>query len=763
MNTSERVIQIIRWLTYALVVLVPLVFYQQTMYPFVLPKIVLFQGLIEILFALWLGFAICDPRYRPRWNAVTASFFALLGVLTITSALGADFAVSMWSTPARAFGLFAFWHLFALYLALSSLKEKVPWEKIWWVTLATSALVSLGSILSVHTSAFKTFFLSQQGRPGGPIGNPAFLAGYLLLNIFVGVLIFMKERRRAGRWSAGVLIALNTLALFYTETRGDIIALGAGVLVFAFFMGLERLQEKKSSMLRSFLKNGWAWFFVIVCLGGALFWSTRSVPLWKQIPGLSRLSNSGALADDLSFRLYAWKAGLAAFKERPILGWGWENFNLAFQSHYNPKFLTSGFGETYWDKPHNIYIEYAVAGGAPGLIMFLALLAASAYMIWKKREIIPAPPLLALLAAYMVRSFVIFDTIGVSLMLGLFLAYVAGEGGMVSPPMGSEKQKKKIRENATALSYLPYTLAVSMTVPIYLFGIRTWHAFLSDYKGLNTYQQGNSSESLYWYNDAASVSNSYQDYVRLDFSNQLENADQDGRPYPDMANLVKQAAEEDKTNISHHPSNYFTYAIAAEHRNQFHLLDPNYLKEAESFEAAALALSPNRQQVYYLVAKTELWQGKPEEAYKTFEYVISLNPEAGDPHFYLGLLAYQQGDAKKGKAEIQKAFELGRDAINGDEATTLATLMGDTGHDYPSAILYYQKALSLETNQAKKNSITFKLAIAYYLAGQRDTSVKIFRELMQSVDLTQSPVYGTILPILRDLGINPPADLPVKQ
>jgi O-antigen ligase len=765
MRSSRPVIKTIRWFLYALVVLVPLVFYQQTTYPFIIPKIVLFQGIIELLFALWLGLALSDPRYRPRWNAITISFLSLLAVLTITSAIGADFAVSLWSTPARAFGLFAFWHLFALYLALASLKEEVPWRKVWWVTLATSSLVSLGSILSAHLSAFEALYLHQGfGRPGGSFGNPTFLAGYLLLNIFIGALVFMKERSSAARYGAAGMIAIDTIALFYAQTLGDIFGLAAGVLAFVFFMGLEHLPEKSleknSPAPHHFLKNGWMLFFVIAGCAGILFWSTRSASVWKQIPGLSRLSNSGSLEDNLAFRLYAWKAGLAAFSERPVTGWGWENFDLAFQGHYDPKFLTSDFGETYWDKPHNIYIEYLVAGGVTALLAFLALLAAVASTIWKKGKILPSAPLYALLAAYMVRSFVIFDTIGVSLMLGLFLAYLAGEESRAASPVAFAVQKNPMRGAAADLAYLPWILAVCMAVPIYLFSIRAWHAYASEYNGLNAYAQGNNDASLYWYNDALSVPGPSQDYVRLDFSGQVQSADQNGNPYPDLENLAKRMAAEDKTLIMHHPLNYFYYTTAANHLNQLHRFDQNYLKEAEAFEAKALSLSPNRQQVYYAVAKTQLWEGNPAEAYKTFEHVISLNPEAGDPHFYLGLLAYEQGDAKKGKSEIQKALELGRDVRTPDEATALANLMGDSGHDYASAVAYYQKALALEKVQANINAIKFKLALAYYLDGEKPAAAAAFSDLMKDVDLTKSPVYGSILPILQELGVNPPTSTP---
>ena len=169
MNSTHRItLSTIRWCLYALVVAVPLFFYQHVMNPFIVPKTVLFEILVEVMFALWLALAITHKKYRPRLNVLSAVLLAFAGVLTATAAFGADFQSSVWSTPARALGLFALWHFVALFFVLASLGRDIDWRKVWWVSLATSVVASLEAILSVYSSFLRAEFLEQGfDRPGG--------------------------------------------------------------------------------------------------------------------------------------------------------------------------------------------------------------------------------------------------------------------------------------------------------------------------------------------------------------------------------------------------------------------------------------------------------------------------------------------------------------------------------------------------------------------------------------------------------------------
>jgi hypothetical protein len=50
---------------------------------------------------------------------------------------------------------------------------------------------------------------------------------------------------------------------------------------------------------------------------------------------------------------------LKGIAERPVLGWGQENFNYVFNKYYNPQM----FGQEEWfDRTHNVVLDWLIAG-----------------------------------------------------------------------------------------------------------------------------------------------------------------------------------------------------------------------------------------------------------------------------------------------------------------------------------------------------------------------------------------------------------------
>ena len=139
---STRAVQAINILLLMLVIGVPLIFVQETMFPFILVKTALFQALAEIIIFLWVSLALDHPECRPRRTPFAVCIAAFLAVVTLTAFLGEDLAVSLWSNPARALGAVALWHFGLLSLALSSLGERVWWDKVFGASIATSALAA---------------------------------------------------------------------------------------------------------------------------------------------------------------------------------------------------------------------------------------------------------------------------------------------------------------------------------------------------------------------------------------------------------------------------------------------------------------------------------------------------------------------------------------------------------------------------------------------------------------------------------------------
>lgn len=750
-------IRIINYALYALVVVVPLIFIQRTMYPFVVVKTVVLQSLAEVIIFLWAALAIFYKEYRPRLTPLTALIFGLFGWLTVSSFFGADWQVSLWSNEGRALGLVSLWHLAFLYLALTSLKSQINWRTAFIWSLAASVLASLGALLTAVSSVGNFLLKQDSARPGSTFGNPSFLAGYLLFNIFLGAWFFYKERDWI-RWFGAAVVLTDTLGIFRSQTRGEILGLFFGIVVILLALALRKFRPV--SVKRSLFRNPALLVLIAGVLLLAVFSLTKSYSFWQRFPGLSRFSSGfsyGVVSSEIQNRLLAWRGAWFSFLERPVLGWGWENFNIAFEHHYDPRLLATNFDETFWDKPHNILIEYAVSGGVFGILAYLGVLAAIVYEIFRSKMNFLAKSIwLAMFGGYLVQNLVLFDTIGTYLMAFFLMAYLNYEyledrGGGASSVIN--QRPEAAAASSTTWFLAPLILAV---IPIYFLNVQMFLGVQREYGGPNFYLLRDLTSSLGSLRAAIQTPTPYQDYARLTLASIVKEAYVDGIIYPDLANLQKQIMDEVKTVIKDHPQNYFYYTLLADLENSFYKFDPNYLHDAETLEQKALDLSPERQQVYYVMAKTKLLEGDSESAMGDFQTAIDLNPDAGDPHFYFGILAYESGDSQKGAAEIQKAKELGRIPKDAGEAIALGDLVGDVGHDYAAAVDYYKQAVgwaswAVVNGDKLRISAELKLAAAYYLNGEMEQARTTFEDLKaQGVDLGSLP---SLKPVLEELGV----------
>ncbi len=111
---------------------------------------------------------------------------------------------------------------------------------------------------------------------------------------------------------------------------------------------------------------------------------------------LDRLTSTATIGSTLPRRLENWRAGLLAFAERPLLGWGPENYMVAAARHDR----TGGEHNRAKDRAHNLAVGKAATEGLTGLAVWLALWAATAAAAWRAAtRLAPADAALAAFAA----------------------------------------------------------------------------------------------------------------------------------------------------------------------------------------------------------------------------------------------------------------------------------------------------------------------------------------------------------------------------
>lgn len=86
--------------------------------------------------------------------------------------------------------------------------------------------------------------------------------------------------------------------------------------------------------------------------------------------GTGRSLGERAVSGGLSDRLAVWRAGVAGWIDRPLLGWGEWRFANATQAHLTDDLLARNL----WSNAHNLFVETLVASGVVGLVALVAFL-----------------------------------------------------------------------------------------------------------------------------------------------------------------------------------------------------------------------------------------------------------------------------------------------------------------------------------------------------------------------------------------------------
>ncbi|MEN9341756.1 MAG: hypothetical protein RIQ54_12 [Candidatus Parcubacteria bacterium] len=758
---KHSLVVFLHWIVYAIVVLTPLFYLRRGVYPFIFSKTLLFQALVEIAFAAWLLLAFFYKEFRPTVTPILICFSFFLIALFGTSFFGVDFVRSFWSTQERMFGIFGWLHVFGLYLVLQTvLSSSDAWKRLWYVSFATSAVVVFLGIAQLWEP---NLLLNEAvgDRPGSTFGNPTFLAGYLLVHGIVAFyfLVATLSRLVVSAKNISFSIFKHTEVLFLvfsfllacvgilnSQTRGDI-----GGMLLGFFVLLIWFSFFPPSFSSSFFsrRSLYGSFLAIIIAGVALFFFTRSSSFWQIIPGVSRIADTSL--SDVGFlpRQVAWHAAWQGFLARPISGVGWENFNIVFNQFYNPAVLVLGYQETRFDKPHNTILEYLVTGGAPLFLAYMIFLFSVCYTAFLTRDKLLAGVSVALLFAYMGRNFFVFETLGLILAFVLWLAYLDfryrhQKGDLASSSVGSRKSFiQSVPVPAVLLA------AGIVFFPVYFINYVSGVASYYQYYGFTYYVKNKFPQAIASFRFANALWSPYdwnfkRDYARATAEAYFYNP---GRVPQDEAVY---AVDQFSATIAEHPRDAVTHGLMVDLYNQIYDINPTlYASLADEHGRRALALSPNRQEVYFSLSKTRTLQKDYPGALELLDKAIALAPNIPDSHFYYGLVAYANNQPDVGYRHIQQALQLGRAWRNNNEARIVANFFADSGH-LDEAIELYEKAIALKKDDFDAR---LKLGIAFFQKGDRERSREILSTLLRDFDVSSSPSYAEIAPILQSLGL----------
>lgn len=375
-------------------------------------RTILFYGLVSVAVSGWFWLISLSPQYLPG----SKRFWILPGCWLLVGLASSILAPVPWlalfSTFERMTGWITYLFLFLFFLAAGAMFRKEDWPKVVRVLFIAGVLVS-------GVALYKHDVLHADGRIKGTLGNPSFLALYILLQIGITVLLLFHLYRARRKYPVTGLVALalplHLSALLMTGSRSAVLALGIGATA-------------ALAILAARSRNRIYWFGGgIALMAGLVFAATNPDHLPHLVPHrlgyLKRLFEVSFLSDTFLVRRKLWGIAVEGFFERPFFGWGYEGFSVVFLKYYDPSLYRDGL---WYDNSHSIVFELLVNTGLAGLLTFFICLGYSLVLLWKSDKIHFSSK--AVLSATVLTWFAFnlsnFDSINSLLLLFLFWAYI---------------------------------------------------------------------------------------------------------------------------------------------------------------------------------------------------------------------------------------------------------------------------------------------------------------------------------------------------
>lgn len=404
MNISDKRLTGLLGIILSLALLSPLFFWPSFYLPFSSPKLLGFLFFVELSLPVFLFLAATRERpFAVLRQPIPLSLTILVSVLVLASLLGVDPLNSLLGTAQRPVSVLLVIHGLLFILALRELFEREP----KWKSRMTTLLITMGTVTSLHALGEQTLwpsFVSVEGRAASLLGNPVFLASFLIIPCFLS----FARAAASTKKTQLIFVALGVLMLlgiFQSGTRGALVGLVAGGCVWAGLWVVRKTETLKRRF--GMLLGVGALVLVVVLIGWAL--SPSSV--------FDRLKQ--AADESVQSRLLYWSMAVEGWKEHPLLGVGPGNFYILADQQFTPD--TYEITNTWPDKPHNTLLEYLSTTGILGTFAWLLVLGSLAREAWKRRHESAVIALLAGLTAYVVQGLFFFDGISDSILF-FFLA-----------------------------------------------------------------------------------------------------------------------------------------------------------------------------------------------------------------------------------------------------------------------------------------------------------------------------------------------------
>jgi len=680
-------------------------------FPYITGKNFAFRILVEVGLAAWVLLALYDRDYRPRFSWIAVFGTALLLIMFFADLFGEYAPKSFWSNFERMDGYVTLVHFFVYFLLLGTV---IRTQRMWNYFLQTSLAVA--TYVAMYGLAQSTGMIAGIDRVDSTLGNAAYMAVYMLFHIFILLLLSFETRSWLLRILYSAVGVLFAYILLETGTRGTFIGLVVGLAVTVAYIALF---GRKYPELRKLAVFGSV--ILIICAG--TFYLMRDSEFVRNSGSLNRIA-SISIEKDLAVRTTIWGMAMEGVKQRPILGWGQSNFNYVFNTEYKPSLANQ---EQWFDRVHNIFFDWLIAGGILGFVAYFGILfSALYYLFWRPLfsnddsfTFMERAVLLGILAGYFTHNLVVFDNIVSYMFYAVILAFIHNK---VSTNIKSIDGY--ILDRAVVTTMVAPVVAVVAFSVIYLVNIPS---ILAAQDMIDALQTKDLNVRFAEFESALD---------RGSFADQEINEQLVGQ-----ALAVIQATtltDEEKTKHLNFVESEFEKMIERKPNDaRLHMIFASFYRYINRPDLAlkyidtAAELSPKKPQIRIERGFAYIQAGEKEKAIDSFKEAYELNPEYYKAHaFYIvGAMLADRDDLLEDLFDVNK--------LNSDkklrqafaEEDMLVTVAHETSN-YELLKYILEARVEFDPNNAQERT---NLAIAYYETGDLNTAVEILNQAIREI------------------------------
>ncbi|MFZ6015894.1 MAG: O-antigen ligase family protein [Patescibacteria group bacterium] len=747
----------------------PVLFLPDVIFPFVFSKLIFFQILIGLTVPAYIILAWIEPKYRPRWSFLYIAFIAYYIALFLSVIFAVDPIRSWWGNQERMNGLFTMLHFLVwLTMATSLIKTWKEWKRLLNYQIFLGVFMACIALLQKPFPKLLSFPAGD--RVGGLLDNPIYQGAYQLFILFFIALLFLKTKSNGWRtWY--VLAGITSLtAMFAAGSRGPFMGLIFGTVLSAVTVGILHHSKK----IRIAVIGA-----VLACsLGyvGMVTFGTKTQAFASFSKAWPTAARMFMLQTGTAGRFIAWQISWEGFLERPLTGWGLDNYHLLFNKKYNPNSLRSGFYETWFDRSHNTVMDVVSMTGLIGFLTFAGIWVGIYYTVIRARrkkyiDIPTTAILIGLPAGYFLQNLFVFDHPAAFSMSYLLYALVICAG---FPVFSGHKDNEVEAEKPSPTNPVPWvTFGVLQTVfliIVYLTSVKPAYASVLSIKFNNAAASGNAVLLMDYAKRASAIQTPYLDEQTFLYSRSLiQIADRDQlKNWPQWRDFFALIQDVHQRYFASHPDNahsIFIYANMLEHVG-FAAKDEEISKMSEEQYLKAIELSPKRQQLYFTYARLLTSLGRVDEALEQLQKAVSFDEEIGESWWNLAMTTWMnKGDRQKGAEYIAKSQSVSFPrGVNTVQEAVLIAQSYDILNDKESL----QKLVMMLPNlPAAPSGVYLEIAKAcehQELIGARDMIISALIKMDPKVKSSLAPLLnGQVQTIDEALLLTAPTTTPAAQ